>query len=246
MFSSTVRSPDEKKTKICIFADPHYCTKESLAGSDRKPKRSLDKMRAMVENDVHEGVSLIVCLGDFINREETAEQDFKNAETAAAVLNAVRIPVICCMGNHDCESFTAEEFRKVTGFRTAPCFLDLPSGKRLVFLDANFDRFLQPYRKHQVDWTDANVSSGQLAWLKEVLSGRTAELFIHQNLEPDAEPRHRVRNASEVLEILLKNDVPRVWQGHYHYGAERQYEGIEFVTLKAMCVFEDTERFVEL
>ena len=238
--------PDGNLTKICIFADPHYCTKESLAGSDRKPRLSLTKMKAMADTAVREGVSLIVCLGDFINMEGSAEQDYLNAETAADVLKESGIPVVCCMGNHDCEAMTADEFRKATGFQTAPCFLDLPSRRRLVFLDANFDSALQPYRKHKVDWTDANVPPDQLAWLKEVLNGKTAEVFIHQNLEPETEPHHRVRNADEVLAILKENGVPRVWQGHYHYGAERQYEGIAFVTLKAMCVFEDTERFVEL
>ena len=234
------------KTKICVFTDPHYCTKEALAGSDRKPRQSLDKMKAMVETAVKEGVSLIVCLGDFINMEGSALKDAENAKTAADVLNRSGIPVICCMGNHDCEAMTADAFREATGFRIAPCFTDLPSGKRLVFLDANYDSSLQPYRAHQVDWTDANVPPDQLTWLKAVLKGKTAEVFIHQNLEPETEPHHRVRNADAVLEILMQNDVPRVWQGHYHHGTEQMHEGIDFVTLKAMCVFDNTVRFVEL
>ena len=232
--------------KICLFADPHYCTKTELPNSDRKPKLSLDKMKRMAEKAVSEGVELFVCLGDFINMEGSAEQDAKNAADAAAVLKESGIPCVCCMGNHDCESLPAAEFRAATGFQTAPCVYDLPSGKRLVFLDANYDSSFRPYERHRVDWTDANVPPEEMAWLKEVLTGRTVEVFIHQNLEPEAEPHHRVRNADEVLAVLKANSVSRVWQGHYHRGAASAYEGIDILTLKAMCVFEDTAVIVEV
>ena len=232
--------------KVCLFADPHYCSLEDLPNSDRKPKLSLDKMKRMVEQAVAEGVSLFVCLGDFINMEWSAEQDAKNAADAAAVLNASGIPCICCMGNHDCEALPVEEFRAATGFQTAPCIYDLPSGKRLVFLDANFDSSFRPYERHHVNWTDANVPPEEMAWLKEVLAGRQAEVFIHQNLEPEAEPHHRVKNADEVLSVLKENSVSRVWQGHYHYGASSVFEGIDILTLKAMCVFEDAAVIIEV
>lgn len=232
--------------KICVFTDPHYCTKEALGTSDRRPKLSLDKMKRMVMAAQEEGVSLFVCLGDFVNMEGSAEQDRINAAEAAKVLTESGIPCIACMGNHDGEVMTREEFGAVTGFTTAPCVYDLPSGKRLVFLDANYDKDYNPYRRHQVDWTDANVPPAELTWLREALAGREAEVFLHQNLEPEAEPHHRVRNADEVLALLKEYRVTRIWQGHYHYGAKSQYEGMEIVTLKAMCVFEDTFVIAEI
>ena len=232
--------------KICIFADPHYCSKETLGTSDRKPKLSLGKMTRMVAKAKEEGVSLFVCLGDFINMEGSQEKDMQNAAEAAKVLTDSGIPCIACMGNHDGEVMSPKEFGEVTGFQTAPCFYELPSGKRLVFLDANYDSELKPYQRHKVNWTDANIPPEEQAWLKEVLAGREAEVFLHQNLEPEAEAHHRVRNYEEVLAILKENRVTHVWQGHYHYGADRVWEGIPFHTLKAMCVFEDTAVITEV
>ncbi|MBE6637233.1 MAG: hypothetical protein E7618_05460 [Ruminococcaceae bacterium] len=232
--------------KICIFADPHYCSKETLGNSDRKPKLSLEKMTRMVAAAQAEGISLFVCLGDFVNMEGSREKDKQNAAEAAKVLTDSGIPCILCMGNHDGEVMTREEFAEVTGFLIAPCTYDLPSGKRLVFLDANYDSNYTPYQCHHVDWTDANVPPKELAWLREALAGREAEVFLHQNLEPEAEAHHRVRNYEDVLAILKENRVLRVWQGHYHYGADRVWENIPFITLKAMCVFEDTAVIAEV
>ncbi len=226
--------------KILIFTDPHYCTKEGFPGSDRKPRLSLLKMERLVEKAKRDDVELIVCLGDFINTESPAA-DRENLEKASEIFKKSGIKCICCMGNHDGEVFTREEFAAVTGFATAPCAIDTDKGNRLVFLDANYDSSYAPYKPHAVDWTDSNLPKRELEWLDETLENKKCAVFIHQNVYPEAEIHHRVKNYASLLDILTRHDVTDVFQGHYHYGADTVYEGIKMTTLKAMCVFDGTE-----
>ncbi len=226
--------------KILIFSDPHYCTKEGFTGSDRKPRLSLEKMKALVERAKNDGVGLIVCLGDFINI-ESPSVDRENLEKASEIFRSSGIKCVCCMGNHDGEVFTREEFAFITGFELAPCHIDLPSGKRLVFVDANYDSSYSPYRVRNVDWTDSNIPPEELVYLEKLLENKDSAVFIHQNVYPDSEIHHRVKNYDSFLEIISRHNVTDVFQGHYHYGNESVYNGIKMHTLKAMCVFDETE-----
>ena len=227
--------------KILVFTDPHYCSRDGIPGCpDRKPRLSLEKMERLVERAKRDGVGLIVCLGDFINI-ESPSSDRKNLETAAEIFGNSGIRCVCCMGNHDGEVFTHDEFARITGFEIAPCTVDLPGGKQLVFLDANYDSSYAPYRTGNVDWTDSNLPPEELAWLDGVLENKDSAVFIHQNVYPEAEIRHRVRNADSLLAILERHHVTDVFQGHYHYGADTVYKGIRMTTLRAMCISDDTE-----
>ena len=226
--------------KILIFTDPHYCTKEGFTGSDRKPRLSLEKMERLVEKAKRDGVGLIVCLGDFVNV-ESPDKDRENLVKASEVFRNSGIRCVCCMGNHDSEVFSREEFAKISGFEVSPCMIDLLPGKRLVFLDANYDSSYSPYKVRQVDWTDSNVPPSELEWLDKALENKESVVFIHQNVYPEAEIHHRVKNYDSLLALLERHNVTDVFQGHYHYGADTVYKGIRMTTLKAMCVFDDTE-----
>jgi hypothetical protein len=74
---------------------------------------------------------------------------------------------------------------------------------------------------------------------------RDAHIFIHHNLNPDAEQHHLVKNAAEVREILEKSGkVKAVWQGHYHTGHDSIINGISYHTLGAMCEGEENRYII--
>ena len=69
-----------------------------------------------------------------------------------------------------------------------------------------------------------------------------AYIFIHQNISPAAEARHRLASAEEIHAILRDSGKVRtVFEGHYHHGAHTVWDGVEYRTLPAMC--EGEERF---
>ena len=75
--------------------------------------------------------------------------------------------------------------------------------------------------------------------IKEVLEGDADNvyLFMHQCLAPDAEKRHRIRNYERVHSLLANSKKKiTVIQGHYHYGANSEIDGIKYITLPALCV----------
>ena len=90
-------------------------------------------------------------------------------------------------------------------------------------------------------YRSALLHKGELQRLDKVLENKESAVFIHQNVYPEAEIHHRVKNYDKFLEKLSRHNVTDVFQGHYHYGEETMYNGIKMTTLKAMCVFEDTE-----
>ena len=67
-----------------------------------------------------------------------------------------------------------------------------------------------------------------------------AFVFVHQNLDPDVESHHIIRNAEEVRAVIRESGkVKAVFQGHYHPGHEAVIDGIPYHTLPAMCEGEE-------
>ena len=58
-------------------------------------------------------------------------------------------------------------------------------------------------------------------------------ICIHENLDPNVDFWHIVKNADTVREII-KGKASLVLQGHYHHGAESIVDGILYITLRAV------------
>ena len=64
---------------------------------------------------------------------------------------------------------------------------------------------------------------------------------MHQNIDPQIQPDHRLSNDAEIRAILEESGKVRsVFQGHYHPGHRSHVNGIEYFTLPAMCENENT------
>jgi len=234
-----------------IFTDPHY-SPAAITNRNRRPSASLEKLRSL--SHIISRCDRIICLGDVIDGSGSAGADAPYLSALASFLHSFGVPVDALMGNHDCRSFSAEEFCACGNFRPAPyvafcgggevCSIGASSDTALIFLDANYlkdgDR---AYREHS-DWTDANLPQSQLTFLTDILDeiedGKQAYIFVHQCLDPGIEERHIIKNAPAVRKIIEANrdKVAAVVQGHYHTGADNIIGGVKYITLPAMCVLD--------
>ena len=97
------------------------------------------------------------------------------------------------------------------------------------------------------DWTDTFYPD--VAGREGLLQGLkgNAYVFMHQNIDPEIREDHRLSNAAEVRAVLeASGKVRKVFQGHCHWGNRSCHQGIEYITLPAMCENENAFWAVEL
>ena len=224
--------------KLGIFTDPHYSSQAVTCGV-RFNSRSLDKMQAAYRFFERERCELVVCLGDLIDKEKDHRTEIENLRRVAAVIRSAGVKTVFLMGNHDAFAFSREEFYAVLGADTIPSDRVL-HGRRLIFLDACYCRNGARYKPGDTDWTDSFCPCEEKL-RKTVLTSRAdCYVFVHQNLDPAAQARHRIANAESVNRILSDSAAVRaVYQGHYHPGCRSVYNGIRYVTFPAMCESDD-------
>lgn len=229
--------------KIGLYSDPHYSSQE-LTGGNRYNNQSLTKMAAAYQDFEKAGCDLIICLGDLTDTEDTREEEIFNMRKIATFLSFCSVPTVFVMGNHDAYVFERSEFYTLLG-EDQP--RDLVAGNTtLLFLDANHNPDGTPYHPHAFHWDKCYLPT---AGLRERLAAAEGDVyvFLHQNLDAACPADHRPANADEVCRILVESGkVKAVYQGHFHWGADNVVDGIRYVTLPAMCCFENTHRIIEI
>lgn len=229
--------------KIGLYSDPHYSSQE-LTGGNRYNSRSLDKMKAAYADFEAAGCDLIICLGDLTDTEDTREREIANMGEIAALFAACPIPTVCVMGNHDAYVFEPREFYALLGGCEPLDWVD--EGKTLLFLSANHNPDGSAYRPHAFHWDQCYVPTEGLAERLDAAEG-DVYVFLHQNLDAACPADHRPVNADAVCAILeAAGNVKAVYQGHFHWGADTEKDGVRYVTLPAMCCFENTHRIIEI
>lgn len=219
--------------KIGLFTDPHYSDKKS--SSNRLHSLSYDKIKEAMFSFKKQGVDLVVCLGDLTDDCINIKDNPKALKELSKMINSFGIEFYSLMGNHDCLSFTKEEFNALTGGAYPPFKIETDKTV-LIFLDCNYNDNGEKYKVGDVDWTNTYLPSAQLNALKiELKSDKEKYIFVHQNLDKDVEENHIIHNAEEVRRIFEEAFVKLVIQGHYHKGHDNQIKGVNYHTLPAMC-----------
>ena len=154
------------------------------------------------------------------------------------------MPITVMMGNHDAYVFEPDEFYALLGERQPR---DLVAGDNtLLFLSANYNPDGTPYQPHAFRWDKCYIPTEGLAQRIAAAEG-DVYVFLHQNVDPSCPADHRPVNADEVCRIIEgSGKVRAVYQGHYHLGADNVVDGIHYVTLPAMCCYENTHRIIEI
>ena len=223
--------------KLGLFTDPHYSSK-IMTCRTRRPRRSYGKIKEAMEYFKEMGVDTVICLGDLVDDCGKRDKNIEKIKEISSLIHSFGIPFLCMMGNHDYYNFTKEEFGELTGGALPP--FELVFGNTaLVFLDANYYEDGESYSPKNVDWTKTNLPADQLSRLRKILADEKIEklyLFTHQNLDPEVEPHHIIKNADEIRALLKDSEkCVNVLQGHYHKGHDTVIDGIPYHTLPAMC-----------
>ncbi|MCF0136408.1 MAG: metallophosphoesterase [Lachnospiraceae bacterium] len=244
--------------KIGFFTDPHYAQLDK-AGT-RRPALSAEKLKRVCAVFEQEQVDAIVCLGDWIQIRSSREEMTESLKTLSQIVRETArrmgVPALTCMGNHDREAFTREEFLELSKLQVSPCILEEETEhglNRLILLDANYMRTGEPWPDHFEDWTETCVPEDQVLWLKEQLQGARCLVAVHQVLDPDigdnldipVNEGHIIENQAQIRRILSEShNVELVMQGHFHWGGEHTHDGIIYRTLEALCEEEKEPYYI--
>ena len=224
--------------RLGIYTDPHYSSQAVTCGV-RYNSRSLEKIKAAYRYFERMHCDLAVCLGDLIDKESDRALQTENLRKVAGVIRASTVPTVCLMGNHDAFAFTADGFYRILGADLRPSDR-VADGRRLVFLDACYFRNGVRYQPGDTDWTDTYCPFEAELRKTVASSDENIYVFVHQNLDPAAEKRHRIANADGINRILSGcGKVKAVYQGHYHPGCRSVWNGIRYVTFPAVCESDD-------
>ncbi|MBR4888070.1 MAG: metallophosphoesterase [Clostridia bacterium] len=232
--------------KLGVFTDPHYAY-ENSPEEPRRPGPSLERLREALTAFKEAKVEGILCLGDWIKVQGTTECMTACLQEFAQEVKSAGLPVYTCMGNHDNEIFTREEFKELTGLTVCPCVVEDEHSK-VILLDANFMRTGEPWPPRFTDWTQTAVPADELAWLEEQLCcEKTCVVALHQNLDPNIIYSLRVENADAVRNVIRRaGNVPLVLQGHEHRGGDAVIDGTRYLTLKSMSEEQNSHFICEI
>ncbi len=225
-------SADKAKLRIGLLTDVHYAQRDT-AGT-RRYRESLRKMGEAVAALKERKAAITFELGDFTDEAPDAATKISYIKRIDAEFRKAGGECRHVLGNHCVDNVTKEEHLAAVGEDNTFYSFDR-EGFHFVVLDACFRSDGEPYRRGDFDWTDSNVSSEQLQWLKSDLAStaKPAIVAIHQRL--DCGGNIGVKNAHLVREILEDSGRVRVvFQGHHHQNDYTQIGGIHYCTLRSV------------
>ncbi|MBW7991220.1 MAG: hypothetical protein FVQ84_14575 [Planctomycetes bacterium] len=229
----------QRTARFGLVTDCHYA--DADAQGTRFYRESLDKLSECVTLMNAESVDFLIELGDFKDQDKPpAEKNtLSYLQTAEKVLKRFKGPTYHVLGNHDIDSISKVQFLKRvdnTKIDSNRSYYSFDSnGLHYVVLDANYRTDGADYDHGNFDWTDANIPSKELDWLRKDLASAPGAVvvFIHQLL--DGTGSVYVKNAAQVRQILeASGKVLAVFQGHHHSGSYSNIAGIHYYTLKAV------------
>jgi len=229
----------QRTTRFGIVTDCHYA--DADAQGTRFYRESIDKLSECINLMNNERVDFLIELGDFKDQDKPpAEKNtLSYLQTAEKVLKRFNGPTYHVLGNHDMDSISKMQFLKRvdnTNIDSNCSYYSFDSnGLHFIVLDANYRADSTDYDHGNFDWTDANIPSKELDWLKQDLAAAPGAVivFIHQLL--DGTGSVYVKNAAQVRQVLeASGKVLAVFQGHHHSGSYSDISGIHYYTLKAV------------
>lgn len=221
--------------KIGLFTDTHYCNIECIG--NRRPSLSLKKIEISMDAFKNENVDMVLCLGDLVDCPEgyTGEKTLCDLRKALSLIRSYKIPFYMVPGNHDYIGLKGDDFER-EGIKIPPYVVENDE-LRFIFLDANYRSSMKRYDVVGVEWTDSNLPSEQVEFLKSSLkTEKKCVVLVHENLDPTLHETHIIKNAKEIREIIKNSgSVKMVIQGHFHGGNEIMLDNIPYLTVPAMC-----------
>ena len=212
----------------------------------------MHKIARCIDEFSRAGVDFAVNLGDVIDSSGHKARDIESLKRIACTFSKLDGGVYSVLGNHDLESMDKHEFMQALGAKEQqPYFSFNIKDHHFMFLDANFRSDGTEYCKGNYNWEDSFIPVRQEEWVAGDLACcgcGNVMVFIHQNLDlrkkDGAIDPHIVKNAGAIRDILEASGKKiTVFQGHYHPGHKQTINGIDYITLEAMCRGADVGSF---
>ncbi|MBR4171468.1 MAG: metallophosphoesterase [Kiritimatiellae bacterium] len=226
-----------------LVTDLHYADIDPRPGRGERSRyfrESLRKLDDAVAVFNGRKPNFVIELGDFKDNTRGHDETIKALVRIEQAFSRFEGPRYHVAGNHDFDCISPEEFFSLTpnnGKTTEKGWYSfVAGGVTFVVLNACFTSDGKPYCRNN-PWTDANVPSEEMEWLKKELAATKGHVvvFCHQRLDPAAERHHLVKNAAAVRKTLEDNGKVRaVIMGHQHGGGQSVVNGIPYYCLRAM------------
>jgi len=230
-----------------LVSDLHYGdipdeTAPFEVGGQRFCRQSKRKLAEAVRVFNARKLDFAVELGDFKDFSHDRAGTIAHLEEIERTFAGFDGPRYHVFGNHDFDCLTPEDLapRLLNDGRPMACgyYSFVKNGITFVVTDACYDSQLKHYSCNN-PWFDSNMPPEELAWLERTLAAAPgpAVVLAHQRLDPSASPRHLVRNAAKVRDILEKSGkVKAVFTGHQHMGAVFDHNGIIYYSIVAQAL----------
>ncbi|MDK4714347.1 metallophosphoesterase [Rhizobium sp. CNPSo 4039] len=253
--------PSAPLFRFGVIADPQYADLAPNLTLNRYPAKSLDKLRAAIEEFNRHDLAFVVTLGDIIDRE------WKSFDAILPVYEALRHRKHFLLGNHDFAVASQH-------LGTVPARVGMPSayydfslsGYRFIALDGNEISVFappegDPRRQEAKEMMRALETTGalngqrwngaigdtQYDWLAAKLreakaAGEKVIVMNHYPIFP--ENGHNALDSDRMLSLLAEHDhVVAYVNGHNHAGNFGASGGTYFVNFKGMVDTEDTSAY---
>ena len=233
--------------RIGLVTDCHYAdiplAHRPMPIGDASYRDSVMKLEEAVAVFNREGVDFEIELGDFKDLGPTKADTVGYLDRIERAFAGFRGPRYHVLGNHDFDALTKEEFLlrvENTGVERGRTYYSFGrNGVKFIVLDGCYNAANEPYAPGNWSWDDARVPPEEMAWLEgELAQGRgDVVVFVHQRIDPGAEPRHLMKNAGELRAAFERSGrVRAVFTGHQHSGGISVVNGVLYYSLRGLVL----------
>lgn len=231
-----------------ILTDSHYADREPVG--TRFYRDAKIKMREAINELNRQKLDFVVHLGDF--KDEGPDQNPANTlrflKEIEHELQQFHGPVHHCVGNHDVDSITKQQFLaniSNSGRKRADGYYSFDlNGLHFIVLDANYDAGgNHQFYAEGADWQKTHIPNFELEWLRDDLKKTALPSIIlcHHPLYEFYKEGYtfHVANHQEVRTILeTSGKVMAAFHGHVHQEDFKLINGIHYITQLGMVDYE--------
>lgn len=231
--------------KFVQLSDIHYTTKK-----DDTTFKALGHSKELLEDAIAQinsipNLDMIMITGDL-----TDSPTIEAVEEVMPYVNGFYRPWYMAFGNHDISisgKLTKKKYLEIlrennSGFTFEKSYYSFSPKKhfRVIVLDAIID-----------DRVTGNgvISAEEMEWLDNEIANSKDEvimLFMHHPVkEPFKSPGHRLNNAQELTNMLLKHKKPiAIFTGHYHAAKIYEENNILYVCSPSLVTYPNAFRLI--
>lgn len=221
-----------KRVRFGLMTDLHYADKSS-AGT-RHYRETLGKLEEANQFFSKGQLDFVVELGDLIDAADSVETEMRYLAKVDRAFRTVHESRHYVLGNHCVDTLKKEEFLGEVG-QEKSYYSFAKGGVHFVVLDACFRSDGEPYGRKNFQWTDSNIPSEELEWLRADLADNSLPVIVFAHQRLDVSDNHGIKNNAEVRNVLESSGrVLAVFQGHSHKNSYTEIGGIHYCTHVAL------------